>query len=47
VVAPTCLVADALTKVLIQVGDIDAGYFSQFGARAFITSPVAIDCKAA
>jgi thiamine biosynthesis lipoprotein len=47
VVAPTCMLADALTKVLVQVGDIDAGYFSQCGARAFITSPVAANVRAA
>lgn len=47
VVAPTCLLADALTKVLVQVGDIHADYFRQFGACAFITSPVAIDHRAA
>jgi len=47
VVAPTCLIADALTKVLVQVGDIDAGYFGHFGASAFITSAVAADDRAA
>jgi len=47
VVAPTCLLADALTKVLVQVGDIDADYFRHFGACAFITSTAAIDQKAA
>jgi thiamine biosynthesis lipoprotein len=47
VVAPTCLLADALTKVLVQVGDADADYFRHFGASAFITSPVAIDHRAA
>ncbi len=47
VVAPTCLLADALTKVVVQVGDIDASYFREFGARAFITSSGAIDGRAA
>jgi len=47
VVAPTCLLADALTKVLVQVGDIDADYFRHFGACAFITSAAAVDHKAA
>jgi thiamine biosynthesis lipoprotein len=47
VVAPTCLLADALTKVLIQVGDIHADYFGYFGACAFITSAAAVDCRAA
>ena len=47
VVAPTCLLADALTKVLVQVGDIHADYFGRFGACALITSAVAVDDKAA
>jgi thiamine biosynthesis lipoprotein len=50
VVAPTCLLADALTKVLVQVGDIHAdyfGYFGYFGASAFITSAAAVDDRAA
>ena len=47
VVAPTCLLADALTKVLVQVGDIHADYFEHFGASAFITSAAAVDCRAA
>jgi thiamine biosynthesis lipoprotein len=47
VVAPTCLLADALTKVLVQVGDIHADCFGYFGARAFITSAAAVDCRAA
>jgi len=47
VVAPTCLLADALTKVLVQVGDIHADYFGYFGACAFITSAAAVDDRAA
>jgi len=47
VVAPTCLLADALTKVLVQIGDSEADCFRYFGARAFITSAGAIDQKAA
>jgi thiamine biosynthesis lipoprotein len=47
VVAPTCLLADALTKVLVQVGDVDTDYFRRFGACAFITSAAALDCRAA
>jgi thiamine biosynthesis lipoprotein len=47
VVAPTCLLADALTKVLVQVGDTHADYFEHFGACAFITSAAAVDCRAA
>ena len=47
VVAPTCLLADALTKVLVQVGDIHADYFGRFGASAFITSAAAVDDRAA
>jgi thiamine biosynthesis lipoprotein len=47
VVAPTCLVADALTKVLVQVGDIEAGYFRRFGASAFITCAAVVEDRAA
>lgn len=47
VVAPTCLLADALTKVLVQVGDPDASYFAGLGAMAFVTSAEAIKGKAA
>ncbi len=47
VVAPTCLLADALTKVLVQVGDIHADYFGYFGACAFITPAAAVDDRAA
>jgi len=47
VVAPTCLLADALTKVLVQVGDIHADYFGNFGACAFITSAAAVNDRAA
>jgi thiamine biosynthesis lipoprotein len=39
VAAPTCLVADALTKVLAQVKRTDAIYFKRFGAMALITPP--------
>ena len=38
VVAPTCLLADALTKVLVQTQDAHARYFARFGAIAFVTS---------
>jgi thiamine biosynthesis lipoprotein len=38
VVASTCLLADALTKVLVQTQDAHAGYFARFGAIAFVTS---------
>lgn len=47
VVAPTCLLADALTKVLVQLANPDAGYFARFGAQAFVTSAGAINGKAA
>jgi thiamine biosynthesis lipoprotein len=47
VVAPTCLLADALTKVLVQLGDADASYFARFGAQAFVTTADAIKGKAA
>ncbi|MGY3239061.1 MULTISPECIES: FAD:protein FMN transferase [unclassified Bradyrhizobium] len=42
VVARTCLLADALTKVLVQIGRTDANYFARFGALAFITSGGAV-----
>jgi len=47
VVAPTCVVADALTKVLAQVGRTDAPYFERFGASAIIIPASAADRKAA
>lgn len=47
VVAPTCLLADALTKVLVQIGRADAGYFGRFGVQAFVTSAGGITGKAA
>jgi thiamine biosynthesis lipoprotein len=47
VVAPTCLLADALTKVLVQLCDPHASCFAGFGALAFITSPDAIEGRAA
>lgn len=47
VVAPTCLLADALTKVLIQLRDPTAPCFAAFGATAFITSPDMAEEKAA
>ncbi|MBR1088203.1 FAD:protein FMN transferase [Bradyrhizobium manausense] len=47
VVAPTCLVADALTKVLIQLGDPAAPCFAAFGATAFITRDDTIEHEAA
>ena len=47
VVAPNCLLADALTKVLVQAGDVEADYFRHFSAWAFITSPPALDQQAA
>ncbi|MGC1860971.1 MAG: FAD:protein FMN transferase [Methylocystis sp.] len=39
VVAPTCVVADALTKVLVQVKRTDAACFATFGAVALVTPP--------
>jgi len=45
--APTCIIADALTNVLVQLGDINTSYFRDFSARAFITSPVAVSARAA
>jgi thiamine biosynthesis lipoprotein len=47
VVAPTCLIADALTKVLIQRRDPGASCFKAFCATAFITPPDAAEDKAA
>jgi thiamine biosynthesis lipoprotein len=47
VVAPTCVVADALTKVLVQVGRTDAPYFERFDASAIIIPAAATDRKAA
>ncbi|OAF17722.1 FAD:protein FMN transferase [Bradyrhizobium neotropicale] len=38
VVAPTCLLADALTKVLVQLRDPHAACFGRFGAMAFVTA---------
>ncbi|WP_426411211.1 FAD:protein FMN transferase [Bradyrhizobium ganzhouense] len=47
VVAPTCLLADALTKVLVQLRDPHASCFAGFGAMAFVMSPDAIKGRAA
>jgi FAD:protein FMN transferase len=47
VVASNCLLADALTKVLVQSADASAGYFSRFGAIAFVTSADAVEDKVA
>jgi thiamine biosynthesis lipoprotein len=47
VVAPTCIVADALTKVLAQVGRTDAPSFSRFGASAIMFPASATDQKVA
>ena len=37
VVAPRCVLADALTKVVAQTGQIRAPYLERFGATAIIT----------
>ncbi len=47
VIAPTCTVADALTKVLAQVRTGDAAYFGRFGATALITVPCRNESRAA
>lgn len=47
VVAPTCLVADALTKVLAQVGRADALCFGRFAASAIIIPACAAEIEAA
>jgi FAD:protein FMN transferase len=39
VVAPRCVVADALTKVVAQTGRTAAPYLDRFGATALVTSP--------
>ena len=46
-VASTCLVADALTKVLVQLGDPAAPCFAAFGATAFVTRGDAVKNEAA
>lgn len=46
VVAPNCLLADALTKVLIQTHDTDHPCFARLGACAFITSREGCDLQA-
>lgn len=38
VIAPTCVVADALTKVLAQVKRADAPIFARFGAAALVVA---------
>lgn len=37
VVAPSCIAADALTKILVQTGDLQHPSFARFGATAFIS----------
>ncbi|MBB4372714.1 thiamine biosynthesis lipoprotein [Bradyrhizobium sp. cir1] len=37
VVAPSCIAADALTKILVQTGEPQHPCFARFGATAFIT----------
>jgi thiamine biosynthesis lipoprotein len=39
VVAPRCVVADALTKVVAQTGRTAAPYLDRFGATVLVTSP--------
>lgn len=47
VAAPTCLLADALTKVVAQTGRTDAPCLARFRASAFVTSVGAMACVAA
>jgi thiamine biosynthesis lipoprotein len=47
VVAPTCIVADALTKVLAQVKRTDAPCFQRLGATGIIAVPAGADPLAA
>ena len=42
VLAPTCIAADALTKVVAQTGHTDAPWLARFGATALITAPCAL-----
>ncbi|MDE5445525.1 FAD:protein FMN transferase [Bradyrhizobium sp. CSA207] len=37
VVAPSCIIADALTKILVQTGQTQHPCFDRFGATAFIS----------
>jgi thiamine biosynthesis lipoprotein ApbE len=41
VVAPTCMVADALTKVVALRGSTAAGMLAAYGASATVLSPAA------
>ena len=41
------MIAGALTTILVQLGDITADCFRDSGTRAFITSPVAANVRAA
>ncbi len=47
VIARTCVLADALTKVLVQLRDPGSALFAALGATAIITSDEAIEGKAA
>ncbi|OAF15877.1 hypothetical protein AYJ54_39095 [Bradyrhizobium centrolobii] len=47
VVAPTCLIADGMTKVLVQVADPRASYFAKLGVTAFVTSADGVTGRAA
>jgi FAD:protein FMN transferase len=47
VVAPTCTVADALTKVVAQAGRTDIPSFQRLGATAVITIPAGANPRAA
>jgi thiamine biosynthesis lipoprotein len=47
VIAPTCVVADALTKVLAQVKRTDTPCFARLGATGLITIPAGANRLAA
>lgn len=47
VMAPTCTLADALTKVLVQTGDTSLEPFARFGAVALITRADVVGAVAA
>lgn len=47
VVAPTCVVADALTKVLVQLDKIEAPFLTRFGARGIIVPRASFELQVA
>ncbi|WP_159732805.1 hypothetical protein [Methylosinus sp. Ce-a6] len=47
VIAPSCMIADALTKVLAQTKQTDSTYLRRFGATGLITSARSNELEAA